>query len=174
MEGKKEKLETFLEKQYDRVNIWIAFVEAKNAALIALNMAIIAVFWEQYSMAPICCSLLVLSLIISSGCCLWSFLPKDTSDLSQVPVKKKTANKKNLFYWGDIASFEGEEQYINKICEMYYPDIDIDNMDNKIKDMAQEIVINSRITQRKSDLFKIAVNIDLLSFLFIVLLIIIA
>lgn len=192
MENEKKDFEEYLEKQLDRVNTWLTFMETKNAALIALNVAMLAVFADFYENVPLLCTIAIMIWVISSTICLWSFYPCVANSVDNVPQNSKSINffdctlkriygKKsesaqslNLLFWGDIATLQDEKSFINLIIKKYYPNINVEEVDDKAVDLSQEIVINSKIIQRKNILFKKALYFDFLSTLIVTVLLVVA
>ena len=61
MKVNSEKID-FYEKNLDRINYWLQFAEAKNAAVIAFVVAILAVIWtSDYSDNP--CMVIIISML---------------------------------------------------------------------------------------------------------------
>ncbi|MBR0429699.1 MAG: hypothetical protein IJK17_06420 [Lachnospiraceae bacterium] len=136
------KKEEFLEKEMDRVNSWLSFAEAKNAALIAFNVALLGVVNE---LPIIIKAVLVTCILASTIICMISFWPNLIG-----------GNHFNAVYYRDIAEYEGSyEEYISSSY--------LDGEDGLKNDLAEEIVINSRIALKKYKRFKVALAIDLLA-----------
>ena len=70
-----KELVDFFEKQFDKINYWLSFAEAKNGALIALNVAIMAALISIFEVIPVLSALIIILLVISSIICLLSFMP---------------------------------------------------------------------------------------------------
>ena len=60
-----DKIETHFENQLERTNFWLSFAEAKNGAIIAINVALIAVLITIFDKAPIFCIVAVIFFLIS-------------------------------------------------------------------------------------------------------------
>ena len=160
----------YFEKQLDRTDKWLSFAEAKNAALIALNLAMCGVIVKwigKPEIDPFCVKRLLIAdlalFIISLLIALFSFFP----NLSKTPKINSDSKKKdsnfNLVFYGDIQSFSSAEEYIRYFClQCKYP------LSKTLKrpfiDFANEIIINSQITVRKYKLFKCALNFDIFAF----------
>lgn len=167
-----QNLEQFLDRQLERTNYWLSFAEAKNAALLAFNIAVIAFVADFQKDLPVMSTLVMFVFIIASLVCLRSFLPNDTSRPDPGP---KYLSTDNLLFWKDIAYFEDEEKYLARVIEQYYPDATINDSERKMfLDFSSEIVINSRIAMAKYNLFSWALRIDFLAFLLSVVLLILA
>lgn len=169
------ELDDFLEKAYDEVNDNVKFSEAKNAALITLNSALITwggsiVFDSSISFVyRALVSIFVLLLIIPLLCSIISF--SATTGSPKGIAKKlfeylKTHNdipavpEKNMFY-----------AYIHKYYsapEMYLDAIRIAEMTSEEKpfllQIAQQIIDLAGVAYKKSILFNIAVKIECLIF----------
>ena len=173
-EQNKEMIE-FFDKQLERTNYWLSFAEAKNGALLAINVAIMAVIVSLFDSAPIICTVSIICFIVSSVACLKSFFPNTNSR----PEKREKSDLKqgeedNLLFYGDIAKIASTFEYVELSSKRYFPGKAIIKDDKMIYDLASEILINSRITLQKYTDFKRAVKIDLLALLMTMLLFIIA
>ena len=165
-----EPIEDF-EKQLDRTDKWLSFAEAKNAALVALNLAMsgVIVKWIGNPGIDSQCvrKLLTLDLgvfIISLLIALFSFSP----DFSKTPKinfdsKKKDSNF-NLVFYGDIQSFSSAEEYIRCFCSQYKYSLH-ETMKRPFIDFANEIIINSQIMVKKYKFFKCALRFDIFAFI---------
>ena len=58
------------------------------------------------------------------------------------------------------------EEYIDNVVNNYYPGDDDFKNDILIRDLAEEIVVNSQITVKKYSLFRKAVLADIVAFIF--------
>lgn len=170
----KQMVEHF-EKQLEMVNYWLAFAEAKNGAIIAINVAIMAVMISLFEQAPIMCVLVISCFSISSIWSLISFCPnmKNRPDGNNFTIDNC---EKNLLFYGDIASLETTEQYIELTCDRYFEDtinmqIDIDKL---IYDLASEIVINSQITKKKYSKFRQALKVDFIAIVLSIIFLVVA
>lgn len=159
----------YFEKQLDRTDKWLSFAEAKNAALIALNLAMCGVIvkWIGKPIDSFCVKRLLIAdlalFIISLLIALFSFFP----NLSKTPKINSDSKKKdsnfNLIFYGDIQSFSSAEEYIRYFClQCKYPLSE--TLKRPFIDFANEIIINSQITVRKYKLFKCALNFDIFAF----------
>ena len=172
MDNDIQKLETFFEKQLERSNYWLSFAEAKNAALLALNVAVIAFIAEFQKDFPVISTLIMVVFIASSLVCLWSFYPNKDS---RPKDDKKSSSSDNFIFWNDIAHIENEGKYIECVIARYFPGITLKNTENKLCiDLSCEIVISSRIAAAKYKLFSLALKIDFLAFALSVLLLVAA
>ncbi len=173
-ENLSDKCIEFLDKQLEHINSWLTFAEAKNAALIALNITVIGVVFEQFSENKLPATILIIAFAFSALTNLISFWPNNTSR----PPKHtghRIVDSLNLAFWGDIATVEDEEQYLGLVTSQYFPSLTIEDEGRKLfTDLASEIVINSRIATWKYKLFKFSLCIDIWAFVFFCICIIIA
>ncbi|MDO4439225.1 MAG: DUF5706 domain-containing protein [Eubacteriales bacterium] len=158
-----EKHIELLQKILENTNMWLHFIEAKNAALIALNIAIITALISGISL---CESVKLLILTISLF-----FIAIVCSVISFLPINKKMDKVvndkifKNLLHYAYISTLEADE-YLNEIYKQYWNSNN--NSVPKIeKDYCEEIVENSRIAMRKQKYFVISIKITLIGILFI-------
>ena len=167
-----QSLGEFFDKQLERTNYWLSFAEAKNAALVAFNIAAIAFIAEFLKDLPCFSTVIMIVFIASSLVCLRSFLPNDTSRPKSGP---KFLPTDNLLFWKDIAYSENEEKYMEHVISRYFPSAVVDDTEKQLyTDFCSEIVINSRIAMSKYNLFTLALRIDCLGFLLSVVLLILA
>ena len=153
-----------LDKQLDRVNVWLAFSEAKNVAIIALNAAIIAALIDLNIVPEWLSISIIIAVIFSTIASLISFIPGNLKETG-----KKTTQEKvnNMLYWYDIALIGDHCEYLQRFIERYFTDYagkDI-NAHAMCLDLAEEIMENSKITNKKCRLFKVAILIDIFVFL---------
>jgi len=139
----------------DRIHSQIEFAEAKNAALLAANLAVIVGIGailatsaiDQHSVRM---WLFVTCLVLAGGglIALWSFLPVFGEERHE--YAKGTASAGNLVFWGDIAGVS-PEQYIAGV----FAALELRYAPGKIHlDLANQIVITSGIARRKFTIFK--------------------
>lgn len=166
------KLELFFEKQLERTNYWLSFAEAKNAVLIAFNAAAIAFIVNFQKTFPVFSTTIMILLLMPCIICLLSFFP----NLKSRPPKHQHDTKNdNLVFWGDIANLKDEGRYIELVIARYFPEHTLEGESSKLcYDLASEIMINSRIAMYKYRCFKIALKLNILSFLLCILLFILA
>ncbi len=154
-----------LEDIYERAIDWVKYAEAKNAALIALNGAlIVGISFLKSSEGKALSSAFIhlepiLLLILLLGCLssLISFIPI----LSRLKIRKQDLPNPNLFYFGDIARIS-IDKFLTVAVSKY--EWKIENK-QQFKDLSTQIIINSEIAIRKFFLFKVAAYLDLLFFL---------
>ena len=155
---------------FENTNNWLNFAEAKNAALLAFNIALIAAI-SSGDVSPNYSSLqyiIVAILIFSTTISLLSFVPRTNNKISQKTYKytvgildmiiekifKEKADK-NLLFYGYIGEFEiaQADDYLEEL-KKYYGSKEKEEVTMFEKDLAEEIIINSRITKRKYNYFK--------------------
>lgn len=141
------------EKQLERTNHWLAFAEAKNGALIAVNVALLAAVMSVFDKAPVFC-------VAASSCFLLSCV---LSLLSFFPNMGKNVSEKNLLFYGDISEIGTTEEYMEQNGERYFSGEKTVQAHRLAYDLASEVIINSRITVKKYNWFKKAVKMDFLA-----------
>lgn len=161
-----EEQHSFFEKQLERTNYWLSFAEAKNAALIAFNVAMIAFLAELTTEGPVFKTILLSLFVVSCIINMISFIPNTNN---RVRKMKTNGFHDNLVFWNDIATLNDEKQYIDLVVEHYFPEMAFDVDHDKLScDLASEIIINSKIAKRKYLLFRISLVVDILSFILFV------
>lgn len=162
------KIDVKLKEISENVNNWLKFAEAKNATLIAGNGVIIFGIIKclkdlgdyQYFIYYLyfVITLLSLSFIIA----LISFMAK--VKLPHYLFKKIDNNNNNLLFYGSIQNYN-EKLYLEELTESLGIN-DSSIVENKFCKMyAQQIIINSKITMRKFELFNIGLKITLCAIL---------
>ena len=172
-----ENVEEFFSTQLERTNYWLSFAEAKNAGLIAINIAIIGILMEKGKILEMGRVAVLLCLLASSIICIVSFYP----NMKSKEKKEQTSEAKNLVFYRDIAEFESEEKYTTKVLNDYFginrEDTDATNRDDVSAlsaDLAAEVFINSKITVRKYSTFRWSVILDIVALAGLALLLVIA
>lgn len=153
-----ENQKDFLEKQLERVDKWLHFAEAKNAALIAFNVAILGMEFPEKMLCleGVTKVLFAISIVIA----ICSFWPNLSNVLIRKWKFKSNINANNL-YFSDIAGYLSEIQYLDMVNEKYY-EKRIQSFSDIEKDFAREILMNSQITVVKYGLFRIALIGDVI------------
>lgn len=167
-----DKVVAFFEKQFDKTNYWLSFAEAKNGALIAINVAIMAVLISIFDFAPFLCTLVMTFFLISICICLISFIPNLDNNFSNLDVSNY--ENLNLLFYADIVKIGVAEKYIELVVQNYFHFDEPIIFDKQIADLAKEIIINSKITVNKYKKFKIALKIDFLAIIFSIMFFIVA
>ena len=164
-------MEDFLKEQLDRSNYWLSFSEAKNAALVALNIAIIAVCTQVDIFGVIMQVVLCIMFLISTICSLISFYPNLKNKAKE--QGENSIENCNLVFYGDIAKISDSKVYINCVKTRYQLNMPEDKK-HICEDLAEEIVINSEIATSKYRLFKKAIFVDMMAIVFFIICLIIA
>jgi hypothetical protein len=144
---------------YSDVNSWLNFAEAKNAALLAANAALVfsalglidgKVFifrWAEYYFYSF-----VLLSSLSGLLCLISFLPQ--IEIPRIRARSPSHARNNLLFYGDICDYD-PPTYLKALCAQ--SDKPLDSIEPFEENLAESIVVNSRISMRKYRLFRTAV-----------------
>ena len=168
-----QKAEDYLEKQLERVNGWLSFAEAKNAGLIAANVALLAVIIALFNDAPVFC---VIAGVVALGSCALSFisfLPISKSEELIWKSKEFDPEKDyNLIFYNDIAEICNLDTYMKLVNEKYFDGAA--SFSNKAKDLAFEVMENCKITMNKYKWFKLALKVDLVALACVAILLIAA
>lgn len=182
-------MEDKLKYIFENTNNWLNFAEAKNAAVLAFNIALIAAITSTdllknyVTIMYIIIAILTLSIIVS----ILSFVPKTNNTISDniyistigkidkiIERIFKEDVKENLLFYGYISQLgiDQVDEYIQKMINSY----DMDEEDRKItgfeKELAEEIIINSRITQRKYNYFKASIYILIIGMILLLIILI--
>lgn len=163
-----EEKDSVFKDIFNNVNTWLHFAEAKNVALIVADIAIVTVLFSATPEKPVTLGFIVAGgfVVISIIFCLISFLP-----VLGKPAKEASSDEVNLLFFKDIASIKPDE-YAKRVYQTYFQDSNptVSPLHN---DYGKEIVINSRITVRKLQLFNFALVFAVLGLgVFIIFLII--
>lgn len=175
MNNKDLSIYAFLDKEFAIINHWLSFAEAKNAAVIALDTALIGISTRIIVSETVfqnnCLLIFIITvlalIIISLILALFSFLPIMVSgkDLILVVYNKfinvsgraSIKEDKNYIFYRDIARLEKAENYLKMLMHNYgFPYFD---KDQYLNDMAQEIYINSQVTVSKFIYFRLSASI---------------
>jgi len=169
----REDINELLDRIFANVNNWLTFAEAKNGALIALNIGMIAAiigsldFWGETILTYIVIICIMASTVVS----LFSFIPQTGKDRQVLVVHKA---EDNLLFYQDIAKYSASE-YLCALYKKYYNmEVQKENLDKLELDYSREITYNAFITDNKNIKFRKALEIDLLTFLIIGLMLVIA
>lgn len=155
MGNEKKTIIEILRENLQTVVNWLNFAEAKNAAIIAINIAFISmindinIIRNNNFIFALVAGIAVLSSLIA----LIAFFPKSTKGIN---INCNLGTDKNLLFYEDISKY-GTDEYV---CTLYKKYIDKDILPNNLssleKDLAEEIIVNSKIAVRKYTLFKLA------------------
>lgn len=162
------KIDVKLKEIFENINNWLKFAEAKNATLIAGNGVIIFGIIKclkdladyPYFIYYLCFVIILLSL--SFIIALISFIAN--IKLPKYLFKEIDNKNNNLLFYGSIQNYN-EKSYLEELTKS----LGISNssiLENKFCLMyAQQIIINSKITMRKFELFNIGLKITLFAIL---------
>lgn len=167
-------LQEYLEKQLDRIDKWLSFAEAKNAALIAFNVALLAFVTELLSGYPYVNLIFIMCILVATVVALISFYPfkGHPNNKKEKYTETSEIDKINLTFWAEIAKFEDHEKYLGAVTEKYFSGQN--EYSSMAKDLAAEVWENSGIAARKYKLFRYALTIELVSIVVTLLLFLIA
>jgi hypothetical protein len=144
---------------YQNVVSWLHFAEAKNAALVTLSSGIIfavATVYSQLDPPPpmwVCVAMIWVCTLnfIAAVFAVLSFFPQLTLFKWS---GQKTGTGDSIHYYGDIARM-GLEQFLVKLSVKSENDRQFTLLE---RDLAQQIVVNSKIAVKKYDIFVVAMN----------------
>lgn len=175
-ENDKKEIEEFFEKQFENVNKWLSFAEAKNAALIAFNIAMLKIINDLYKVSHIASIIMMILIIVSLCISLKSFIPNLSKKVEQMDKNKVDGNFKdvndveNLIFYRNIAQINKKEILLEMVRNKYFPDVDKSYLDSPyLLDLSEEIVINSKITLKKYNAFSNALHLDLVAVILILI-----
>lgn len=142
-------------------NEWLRFAEAKNGAVVALNsaigMAAIAIYADATKVGCLVNAIFfssMIALFLAVAVALLSFAP--ILKATTLPAKKAITSG-NLFFFGNTARMN-QETLLNLIAGSLENDPSPSEIE---KDIANQVLINSRITTRKFLLFEISMWLTL-------------
>ncbi|MBP2143386.1 Ca2+/Na+ antiporter [Methanococcus voltae] len=143
-------MEQKLEKIFENVNRWLSFAEAKNAAIVAFDgvaiFGLLRLTPETFSENPLfkyVFGFVVLMLLISLFISLCSFIAK-SENISETD---------NLLFYDHICKYNSET-YLNAIFKKYNENQEPSEYE---KELAQQIVINSKIAGEKYKKFNYSI-----------------
>lgn len=160
-----------LKEIFENVNYWIAFGEAKNAGLLAFDIAVLAIIFsgEEINIWGYILAIFIMISILCVFLAMWS-------RFDVIWENKGVPNlEDNLLYYRDIAKYS-EQEYIISIYKKYL-NRNIENVDDVglyIKHLASEICINAKIACKKYNAFNMAVALDGIAIIVMLVLTIIA
>lgn len=159
----KDRIE-FLEKNLERINSWLQFAEAKNAAMIAFIVAMLAVIYSFFTnivMLVILSIVYVIALIIS----ILSMFPKGNMNVDTKDGVYDVA-KDNYFYWKDIAKYT-KADYVEKVCKQFFQNSNKEAVSKQEMMLAEEIITNARIAKYKYKMFELATKVVIIAIVII-------
>ncbi|WP_027361114.1 Pycsar system effector family protein [Halodesulfovibrio aestuarii] len=155
------------------VNELQRFAEAKHGSLIAISIAIIGGLLNVMNKAQgdisirFFCITSAILFMVSVFVSLRSFYPCTGNGEK---IENIDCDKVNLYFFGHIKKFT-TESYLREMQKCYDTSLQLTSS-YEAKDLANQVIVNARITQYKFDLFKTAVTLfciagGLASFIFI-------
>lgn len=151
MQGQKD----FLDKSLDRVNYWLQFAEAKNAAMIAFVVAMLAVIYggdviNHLVLKIMITVIYVISLLLS----VISFYPKYKKNVWICDGTYEVED--NLLFWKDISKYSVND-YLKAVSGKIFQ-VENERFDLDLRMYAEEIITNARIAKAKYMLFEAAIK----------------
>lgn len=166
-----QSFETKLIFILSNVNDWLKFAEAKNAGLLVFSAGCIVGLLSYTASSPNLSTAWktgifssIFFLILASLFCILSFLPK----INRIEVllwqqEVSCSDDDNFLYYGDLSKYTCEE-LLDAITRKYYQDERY--LASSVKfhlDIADQIIINSKIALRKYNLFSLALYSTVIS-----------
>lgn len=146
------------------VNEWLKFAESKNAALLAADTAMalgLLKVLQSYTLpsqiVKLYLSFSIVFLALAAIVCLISFISQVT--IPWLATKCRPSETDNLLFYGDIAKYN-PEKYMEKLYKQAMKDLD--EIDAYEEDIAEQVIINSRIALRKYKLFNVALWLNVI------------
>lgn len=138
----------------------MSFAEAKHAANIAFVVACIAAIMSVDDLNMLLYGIAI--LLLGSGLCsLFAIYPK--LDKKGVKEQRQRESNDNLIYYDVIKTYVGRtEEYLKRVEELYFSSETYIFTRYQI-DLANEIILNSKIASDKYILLKYAVSMDILA-----------
>jgi hypothetical protein len=143
------------------INKWLEYAEKKNTYIFSFYSLII-VFTIILERLTTIATILKIGIcifyglyIITIAITMLSFFPitKISKKIIETGNDKKLTDTDNLIFWGDIYKYNSQE-YAKSLSEKYQ--IDIENS-VLLKNIVDQIIINSNITRNKMEYFKISI-----------------
>jgi len=141
------------------VNDWLKFAEAKNAGLIAL--AGLSLTGLLSYVAQVNKFIYGAAILLVAGAVLWlgslmlgmfSFMPQRTAVKPKTPLREQVDDTDNLYYFGHLASYSSE----TLLVALNGNEQEGSLRERFVRNLADQVIINSRITVNKLDLFDLA------------------
>jgi len=140
----------FLEKNLERVNTWLQFAEAKNAAMIAFVVAMLAVIYDGNILTnEILRIIITIIYILSLFLSVISFYPKYKKNVFLRDGVYEVQD--NLLFWKDISKYSVNE-YLQAINTRIFK-TEQGKFTEEQRMYAEELITNARIAKAKYDLF---------------------
>ena len=169
MNTTQNKRSELLQQILSNTNSWLHFAEAKNAALIAFNVALVTGIIEVDWLADYfaCAMFTIIGFISAIIVAVWSFKPVNKA-LSKI---ENNGFVENLLHFAYVASLE-QDEYLQSLYARYWKGDDGNNFTELEKDYCEEIIEIARITMKKQKCFEIGLYINIfMIFLFGILVI---
>ena len=166
-------IQPFLLNELERVDKWLNFGEAKNAALVAFNVAVLSVNMDFGF--PMLLTILRIFIVLSMAISLMSFWPNMGKKVGDIKLKAylNGSGTNNYLYFLDIARLNNGSEYLQIVKSRYLVE-EIDITCAYYCDLANEIIINSRIDAKKYIYFQRALMFDFIALFLVVLIFICA
>lgn len=166
-------IQPFLLNELERVDKWLDFGEAKNAALVAFNVAVLSVNMDFGF--PLLLTILRIFTVLSMAISLLSFWPNMGKKVGDIKLKLylNDSGTNNYLYFFNIACLNDGTEYLQIVKSRYLIE-EIDITRTYCCDLANEIIINSWIAVKKYQYFHMALMFDFIALFFVVLIFICA
>jgi len=145
---------------FGNVNEWLKFAESKHAGLIVLNAGLVVGIISGYLNIQSCIFKPCLLLgIICFGLSIFLSIISLFPVTQNIFINRKDVTNPNLYFFGHLANLNIDDflQEIKRVDNSYVED----KLD---KDLINQILVNSRITQAKYTIFKFASYISAFGF----------
>lgn len=149
----------------DGVNEWLRFAETKNGGITAISgLATTAAFgylnalkdpsWLECWGLGISCCLFLLSVVLA----VVSFIPQTDPEKFRVKKGNRDPSKLNPYFFGDLALMTGDQ-----LADQFSKLEGVTDRPAQLAEqqLADQVVINSRITQHKLFLFALSAQVFL-------------
>ena len=150
---------------FSLVNEWLKFGESKNAALLAADTALALGLVKMLQSSVLSNQIVILYVSISipilalaAMVCLISFIPQTAIPWLSTSSRPKETD--NLLFFGDIAKY-APKSYVEALYKQ--AEKAIDKVDAYEEDIAEQIIVNSRIALRKYKLFNTAIWLNVVT-----------
>lgn len=172
-DDKHKIIQDLLHDIFNNVNIWLTHAEAKNAALVAFNVASLSFIWDMKITADvnIFYYIVCVGMLISTILALISFFPKMGREAKD---QNRHSDRDNLIFYMDIAKYN-KEQYIKALFKQYAKTDILDTEVQKIEtDFAEEITYNANVVIRKYKWFNYAIKTEILMLVILIITLLVA
>lgn len=159
-----------LKEIFKNVNDWLKFAEAKNAGVLAFSSGLIFIFLKlQINETNLFLLITYYGLITTSILAIiliFISLSPILNNLFNSNDRIKAGGNKNLYFFGHLMTFNTSEEFLKYL---YYKNGSKYHKNEFEEDLANQIITNSRITDRKYKIFKMILNTYLYGFIFSIL-----